>query len=415
MGSLGILLFVFITLSLIGVGITGTTYINAMKKNMDSLYFGSLLPVTELNDMIRTYHTVLALTLYKASRDEITIDETVVSLENGLHKIDTKWKSYSSHYKRADEMEYLEYADLELHAVNNYFYTILALAKKGHTLRKLSIHTLENKLTSIDGVLQKLLRYEIDVARYERKKFLHTYSSIMMQIGFILICVIVLIIGVVLYVFRSIQHDHNRLEKIAKKLKIVNKKLENATYTDTLTNLHNRRYFNFIYERELKRAKRSKTYITFMMLDIDYFKQYNDTYGHIEGDKALQKVAQVLQKILKRPGDYIFRLGGEEFGVLLSETDATNSARLAREICDTLRETQIEHKNSLVCPFMTLSIGVECCIADEALENEILLSRADEMLYRAKESGRDRYIITTDLSRATTLKNDTEEQEVLIA
>jgi len=410
------MVFVFITLSLVSIGIMGTTYVNAMKKNIDALYFGSLVPVTELNDIIRTYHTQLAATLYKTSRDEISLDETVISLENGLKVIAKRWKSYFSHYKTADEMEYLEYADVELQETNNYFYEILRLAKEGKDLTKLSIHTLENKVSNIDSVMQKLLKYEIDVAKYERKKFLHTYNDIMMQIGFILVFVIILIIGILLYVFRSIQHDHNRLEKVAKKLKIVNKKLENASYTDSLTHLHNRRYFNFIYERELKRAKRSKSYITFMMLDIDYFKQYNDTYGHIEGDKALRKVAQVLQNTLKRPSDYIFRLGGEEFGVLLSETDASNSAQLAREICDSLREEKIEHKNSLVCEYMTLSIGVVCCVADDALEDEVLISRADEMLYRAKESGRDRYIITTDISRAKVLKlQEDEEEEILIA
>ncbi len=105
--------------------------------------------------------------------------------------------------------------------------------------------------------------------------------------------------------FKSIQADQTQLELATKKLKIANKKLENASYTDSLTGLHNRRYFNFIYERELKRAKRNHTYITFMMLDIDFFKQYNDTYGHVDGRLRTQVCGKKYSKILlKRPSDY---------------------------------------------------------------------------------------------------------------
>jgi diguanylate cyclase (GGDEF)-like protein len=145
-----------------------------------------------------------------------------------------------------------------------------------------------------------------------------------------------------------------------------------------------------------------------MMLDIDFFKQYNDTYGHIEGDYALKSVAKVLKDTLRRPGDFVFRLGGEEFGVLLTNTDETNSAKLARDIGEAIKAREIKHKNSAVNEFVTISIGVVCCIADKALNEELLFSRADEMLYEAKDSGRDRYKITTDISAAKTrvLKED---------
>lgn len=274
--------------------------------------------------------------------------------------------------------------------------------KNGKDLQNISINTLEDKVAYIHRVLQKLINYEVNVANYERKKFLHTYNQMLLQIGIVLSSIIIGILAILFYVFKSIQKDHTQLEIAAKKLKIANKKLENVSYTDSLTGLHNRRYFNFIYERELKRAKRNKSYITFMMLDIDYFKQYNDTYGHVEGDFALKSVAKVLKDTLKRPSDYVFRLGGEEFGVLLSDTDESSSAKLAREICDAVRGRELRHENSKAGEFVTISIGVVCCVADDALDDEILISRADEMLYEAKESGRDRYIITSNVSVATT-------------
>jgi len=395
-------LFLLITMGLISVGILGTIYVNAMKKNIDALYFGSLVPVTELNEILQKYHNGLADTVYKASRQEMSSSEIIFNLEDALRDIDKKWKSYMSHFKTEDEMEYVEYTNMEIKSTNRYFKQILYAAKNGKDLQKISINTLENRVEYIHTVLQKLINYEVNVANYERKKFLLTYNSMLLHIGIILSIIIVGVLLILLYVFKSIQKDQTQLEIAAKKLKKLNKKLENASYTDSLTGLHNRRYFNFIYERELKRAKRNRTYITFMMLDIDYFKQYNDTYGHVEGDYALKSVSKVLQETLKRPSDYVFRLGGEEFGVLMSETDESSSAKLAREICDAVRGRGLKHENSKVGEFITISIGVVCCVADDALDEEILISRADEMLYEAKESGRNRYIITSNVSAATT-------------
>ena len=393
-------LFLLITIGLFALGFIGATYVNAMKKNMDSLYFGSLIPVTELNEIVQTYNYGLANTVYKVSRTEISPSEAAFKIESSLEYINKKWKSYISHFKTEDELGYLEYADLEVNRTNDYFYRVLNAVKSSKDLSRISIKTLEKKVESIHNVLQKLINYEVNMANYERKKFLYAYQSILMKIGIALGVIILGVLAMLFYVFESIQKDQTRLEVASKKLKISNKKLENASYTDSLTNLHNRRYFNFIYDREIKRAKRNKTYVTFMMLDIDYFKQYNDTYGHVEGDYALKSVAKVLKETLKRPGDYVFRLGGEEFGILLSDTDETNSANLAREICDAIRDREIQHEASKVNKFLTISVGVVCCIADDALDENVLISRADEMLYEAKESGRDRYVITSNASKA---------------
>ncbi len=393
-------LFLLITIGLFALGFIGATYVNAMKKNMDSLYFGSLIPVTELNEIVQTYNYGLANTVYKVSRTEISPSEAAFKIESSLEYINKKWKSYISHFKTEDELGYLEYADLEVNRTNDYFYRVLNAVKSSKDLSRISIKTLEKKVESIHNVLQKLINYEVNMANYERKKFLYAYQSILMKIGIALGVIILGVLAMLFYVFESIQKDQTRLEVASKKLKISNKKLENASYTDSLTNLHNRRYFNFIYDREIKRAKRNKTYVTFMMLDIDYFKQYNDTYGHVEGDYALKSVAKVLKETLKRPGDYVFRLGGEEFGILLSDTDETNSANLAREICDAIRDREIQHEASKVNKFLTISVGVVCCIADDALDENVLISRADEMLYEAKEGGRDRYVITSNASKA---------------
>jgi diguanylate cyclase (GGDEF)-like protein len=394
-------IFIIITIGLVVIGIVGAINLNSMKKNLDSLYFGSLVPVIELNNILQTYHGKLANTIYKAKNSEISSSEVESQINIAIITINKEWKSYESHFKRDEESQYIEYAALEIKTINNYFIKILKAMNDGYDIKDLAIGSFEKKIAHIHQIINKLINYEVMVAKYEREIFLKGHSSILAEAGTILIMIIFGVMLISYYVFKSIQNDQTALEETTKKLKIVNKKLENVSYTDSLTGLYNRRYFNLVYERELKRAKRTHSYITFMMLDIDYFKQYNDTYGHIEGDFALKSVAKVLKDALKRPSDFVFRLGGEEFGILLTETAESNSSIIARNICDFVRAREIKHENSKACEFVTISIGVACCIADEALNDEMLITRADEMLYKAKDSGRDRYNITTNVSEAT--------------
>ncbi|MDK9694294.1 MAG: diguanylate cyclase [Sulfurimonas sp.] len=397
-------IFFILVAALLLIGMMGTVNINAMKKNLDSLYFGSFVPVIELNTILQTYHDSLVSTLYKAKEEQISPDEAISEIRRAVAIIDKEWKSYESHFKRDEEFAYVAYVTTEIKEINKFFLTILEALENGHDVKSLSMVQLEKRVTHVHQVIKKLINYEIDVAKYERKNFLSVYDSVLLKLGLLLVFVILGVTIVSYHVLRGIQQDHNALEMSAKKLKIANKKLENASYTDSLTSLYNRRYFNLVYEREIKRAKRNHTYITFMMLDIDYFKQYNDMYGHIKGDAVLKKVASVFQDILKRPSDYVFRLGGEEFGVLLTDTSEISSASVAEAICSAVRACEIMHNGSKIDKYVTISIGVASCIADGALDEELLITRADEMLYHAKENGRNRYSITTHISAATSHK-----------
>lgn len=391
-------LFMLITMGLVIIGIMGYLNVNSMKKNLDSLYFGSLVPVTELNEILQIYHGSIANTIYKAKNTEISSFQTTSEIENALLKIEMQWRNYESHFKRDEELQYVQYTALEIKSTNEYFKKILNGVLSGHAIENISMESFEKQIEHIHATVKKLINYEVEIAKYERKKFLIIYEELIQNVGIILSIIILGVLVISYYVFKSIQNDHTRLEITTKKLRRANKKLENVSYTDALTSLHNRRYFNFVYDRELKRARRTNSYITFMMLDIDFFKQYNDTYGHIEGDIALKSVAKVLKDSLKRPSDFVFRLGGEEFGIILIDTDESNSARLAREISDAVRLREIKHESSKIDEFLTISIGVVCCIADQALNEEILISRADEMLYKAKDNGRNGYVITTNVS-----------------
>ncbi|WP_373069300.1 diguanylate cyclase [Sulfurimonas sp.] len=389
-------LLVLITFGLIAISVIGTANVNAMKKNTDSLYFGSLVPIYELNEIVQIYNGELSATVFKAKASEINSDEFYSDITSSLEKIQKIWKSYESHFKRDEEIQYVEYVSMEIKNTNIYFEKLLKYAKDGHGFENVSIQLLEEKIQHIYKSIKKLINYEVDVAKYERKNFLENYDATLKQLGIVLLMVIFGLLVISYQVFKSIQDDQTELEVAHKKLKKANKKLEDASYTDSLTKLHNRRYFNMVYEREFKRAKRSKKHFTFMMLDIDYFKQYNDTYGHVGGDNALKKVASALNSIFKRPSDYVFRLGGEEFGVLMSETDPHNSSKMAQKICDTVLGLKVEHKASQVNDYVTISVGVVSCIVHPSINEEYIITKADKMLYKAKENGRNRYILSAN-------------------
>lgn len=171
------------------------------------------------------------------------------------------------------------------------------------------------------------------------------------------------------------------------------KKIEEMSITDALTNLYNRRHFNNVYPEELKRAKRHQHVLGFIILDIDHFKLYNDTYGHAMGDQVLQQVGQVIGKLFKRAGDFAFRMGGEEFGALV-ETDKTEDVvKLAEALRENIFNLNIQHENNLPFKIVTASVGVAFSDfktqPDLTIDGDLLYKNADENLYHSKKSGRN--------------------------
>ncbi|MDD2356343.1 MAG: sensor domain-containing diguanylate cyclase [Thiovulaceae bacterium] len=166
------------------------------------------------------------------------------------------------------------------------------------------------------------------------------------------------------------------------------KKLEIQAITDEMTSLYNRRYFNKILPREINRAKREEKKLVFMMLDVDFFKQYNDTYGHINGDETLIKVAKAIQQHFNRGSDFCFRLGGEEFGVVFAYESLESILSQAEQLRKNIEELHIEHEKNSVSPYVTISIGM--AIVEGTTLSEALYNFADQQLYQAKNSGRNR-------------------------
>ena len=173
-------------------------------------------------------------------------------------------------------------------------------------------------------------------------------------------------------------------------LKRASEGLKKMSMIDVLTGLFNRRFFNENYLKEWHQACRSKTSLAMLMVDIDYFKKYNDTYGHLRGDDCLVAVAKEIQQIVKRPRDLVARFGGEEFMVLLPETDTHGAEQVAERILNGIRRLALEHRASAIQPYVTVSVGVAAAFPDDESMNE-LLNRVDQALYQAKNQGRNCY------------------------
>ena len=169
-----------------------------------------------------------------------------------------------------------------------------------------------------------------------------------------------------------------------------NRKLESLSNTDGLTGIANRRHFDDVLAREYARHARSGAKLSLILLDIDYFKAFNDSYGHIAGDECLQKIAKVIADCAARPADLAARYGGEEFACILPETDRTGALVIAEKIRMDIMALAIPHQKSQVAACVTASLGVEtvqCRTGGSALE---ILVQVDELLYCAKSSGRNR-------------------------
>jgi diguanylate cyclase (GGDEF)-like protein/PAS domain S-box-containing protein len=167
---------------------------------------------------------------------------------------------------------------------------------------------------------------------------------------------------------------------------------------DELTTLYNRRFFNTQLIKEWRILKRKALSISLIILDVDFFKQYNDTLGHPAGDNCLKLVAQEIKSKLKRPNDFVARYGGEEFAIVLPDTDADGALHIARTLKDAIRSLNILHPKSSIDQYVTISLGVVSLVPSEHTNTKDLISKADYALYQAKLRGRNCFVMYTGLS-----------------
>ncbi|MDA1170894.1 GGDEF domain-containing protein [Acinetobacter johnsonii] len=187
--------------------------------------------------------------------------------------------------------------------------------------------------------------------------------------------------------------DISERKKKEQELEILKKQLEEYSYQDGLTGIANRRFFEDSYQREWLNAQREQQPLTIMLLDIDYFKQYNDHNGHLLGDACLKQIAQILKKSVSRPRDLVARFGGEEFILILPDTTQASAIEVVERILQSIRTADICHSTSPLDQRLSVSLGVKTIIPTQKNDKMAFLKEVDQNLYLAKERGRNGYVI----------------------
>jgi len=186
--------------------------------------------------------------------------------------------------------------------------------------------------------------------------------------------------------------DISERKRTEQQLISLQKEMEELSFRDGLTGVANRRRFDAIIELEWSNARRNRQPLSLLMMDIDYFKQYNDRYGHLEGDACLKHVARILNSAATRARDLLARFGGEEFVLVLPETDETAAGKLAARCRELILAERIPHESSPIGSALTISVGAGTMIPghDDALRP--FIDAVDKRLYQAKQRGRDRIV-----------------------
>jgi diguanylate cyclase (GGDEF)-like protein len=213
-------------------------------------------------------------------------------------------------------------------------------------------------------------------------------------------------VGAVDYITKPFQFEEVLARvKVHLELRFLNRKVQEQTISlqranqellrlanlDGLTEIANRRRFDEYLDHEWQRLTCQEDYLSLILCDIDYFKRYNDHYGHQAGDTCLQQVAKAIEATLYRPGDLVARYGGEEFVIILPNTPPEGAIKIAENICLNIRRLEIVHEYSKADSHVTLSLGVSCLIPNPQVRVAQLVTSADQALYRAKEKGRNCY------------------------
>lgn len=225
-----------------------------------------------------------------------------------------------------------------------------------------------------------------------------TYESVIIGISIVLFAAINILFvrNINRALIKSIELNYQNKQEIEKR-KLVERQLYDISRRDSLTGLFNRRYFDEMLEVELGRAYRNHTALSLVLLDVDYFKEYNDCYGHVAGDNCLIEIAHLIERQTNRKGDLVARYGGEEFAVILPGIDARGALAFGNRLQKFVQNQRLEHKatklTTLGC--ITISIGITSVVPVMKIKPSQMIDQADKALYDAKKDGRNRVKVFT--------------------
>jgi diguanylate cyclase (GGDEF)-like protein len=340
-----------VLISLVYISFLFSSEIDRLKNKIDNIYFGNFIPVHKLHTIKEEYNKIISNPKkYNESKNII--------LNN--------WSNYNIQYKSEQERKIVSKIDNQVKQSfkknNEVFYQYI--------------------INQID----LLIKYEVSSASTERKEFLIKYEKVNNYLFYNQIFIIsFMIVFIFVIVFVTIKNN-NKMEYLVDKYK-------SDSITDGLTSLYNRKYFDNILDETILVSKENHWKSAFVMIDIDFFKQYNDTYGHDAGDIALKTVASILDTLFNEEYDYVFRLGGEEFGILIFDINRNRLEGRLKNLQKVIASQKILHSASKT-NFLTISMGV--MIIDKtiySLSRTDIYKMADKKLYQSKEHGRDQYTI----------------------
>lgn len=342
---------IMVLISLVYISFLFSSEIDRLKSKIDNIYFGNFIPVHKLHIIKEEYNKIIS-----NSKDYHQSKRVIV--EN--------WSYYNTQYKSEQERKVV-------HKIDNQ-------VKK--SFQKQNKQFYKYIINQID----LLIKYEVSSASVERKIFLVQYEKVNNYLFYNQIFIIsFMIVFIFTIVFVTIKNN-NKMEYLVDKYK-------SDSITDGLTGLYNRKYFDNILDETTMVSKENNWSSAFVMIDIDFFKQYNDTYGHDAGDIALKTVSQLLDTLFNEEYDYVFRLGGEEFGILIFDIDRSRLENRLKSLQKMIASQKIKHKASKTT-FLTISMGVVMIDKNVySLSRTDIYKLADKKLYQSKENGRDQYTL----------------------
>lgn len=381
-----IILILVMTAGLLLITTVSYEGMGTIKKRLDIVYFGNIVPATKLMTISQMYNKNILNTIHQYQNGLIDPKVARLNIQDANDVILDSWTEYASTYHTDEEQKVIDYADKKIAGTMDTISLLILLLDNNQKkeVSKIVVEELYPVIDPVTEMIQKLIAYEFSLAAEEKKIanviYLDTKNILLASLAVILIVAI----GIFIPIMRNIQKDDRTLRGL-------NDKLKHISITDPLTGIHNRRYFELIVRSELNRARRSHDSIAFAMIDIDFFKLYNDHYGHNAGDDALRAVAHALKLSLKRAGDFVFRLGGEEFAIFITGIGEEHAREFFENIRVAVKALDIDHEKNPK-KTMTVSIGVSYLAHIEEQGLDGVMKCADASLYEAKDSGRDRVV-----------------------
>lgn len=349
-----IFLLFIVLISFVGSYFIFNSQIDRLKVQIDKMYFGNLLPIIKLGIISDNYEKIIACRTLKY----------ICDFKKEKNTIEKEWSYYNNSYKSVQERILIDKTNAQV--IDSFK---------------------ANKLYKFKDILRQinfLIDYEARMAESERNRFVRKYDEMKNYLFYIIILILFLsLIIIVIIIYQVLKKDSQ--------LRILNKQYKLDSITDSMTKLYNRKYFDEIFDSMPFISNERNWNSAFIMVDIDFFKQYNDTYGHDMGDKVLKVVAKTLNEYFNKRFEYVFRLGGEEFGIILFDINTVILETCLKDINEAILNLNIEHNSSQILNTLSVSIGASIYEANSYISTNKLYKMADECLYKSKHNGRNQY------------------------